>query len=232
MKNPAQYPTLVNVTYTAVICYYLITMVIGYLMFGLDVQSEVQLNLINEDGEDTTGVTHIILAVVLWLIVVIPLSKYALMMNPVNLTLENIAFKGEKNISWYDFCVALNKIVLYRWMSVKCDDDMIFYSRNYSSLSVKPVTDVFLIFRLPGHKNLAELAFVLLPPLSVVSSRSITQILKVSWRSWVPSSLSPSLLSSPSFALSHSTEIVIILIYRWVPQLLTREQKRRRRRRK
>ena len=46
MATPAQYPMLVDVSYITVVICYTVTMVVGYLMFGLDVESEVQLNLV------------------------------------------------------------------------------------------------------------------------------------------------------------------------------------------
>jgi len=98
MATPAQYPMLVDVSYITVVICYTVTMVVGYLMFGLDVESEVQLNLVTGT---TIGVTHVVIAILLWLIAIIPMTKYALLANPVSLTLENLAFKDtpSRNLS-------------------------------------------------------------------------------------------------------------------------------------
>ena len=47
------------------------------------------------------GVTHVVIAILLWLIAIIPMTKYALLANPVSLTLENLAFKDtpSRNLS-------------------------------------------------------------------------------------------------------------------------------------
>mmetsp|Transcript_4332 Transcript_4332/g.6463 ORF Transcript_4332/g.6463 Transcript_4332/m.6463 type:complete len:521 (-) Transcript_4332:36-1598(-) len=83
MAEPEQYGLMVDLSYVTVGIAYTVTMVVGYLMYGLDVENEVQLNLaVGDPG-------GLVLAI-LWLIVIIPLTKYALIANPVNLTVENL----------------------------------------------------------------------------------------------------------------------------------------------
>ena len=83
MAEPEKYGLMVDLSYITVGVAYTVTMVVGYLMYGLDVENEVQLNL--AEGDPGALVTAI-----LWLIVIIPLTKYALIANPVNLTVENL----------------------------------------------------------------------------------------------------------------------------------------------
>ncbi|KAI9301625.1 transmembrane amino acid transporter protein-domain-containing protein [Cunninghamella echinulata] len=83
MKDPKQYDRMVDVTYVITFLLYSITATVGYLMFGLDTMQEITKNLAS-----TPGYTKWINQGALYLIVLLPVAKYGLMLNPITLTWE------------------------------------------------------------------------------------------------------------------------------------------------
>ncbi|CAG8475036.1 8592_t:CDS:2 [Funneliformis caledonium] len=83
MQNPKQYPRVVNCTYVLTAALKFLIAVCGYLMFGNTVMQEVTQNLIA-----TQGCNRKLEQFMIWLVVVYSISKYAFIMNPINLTFE------------------------------------------------------------------------------------------------------------------------------------------------
>ncbi|CAI2170480.1 2714_t:CDS:2 [Funneliformis geosporum] len=83
MRNPRQYPRMVNITYTTTTVVYLLLAVCGYLMFGNNTMQEITQNIMSTEGY-WRPLNHF----VIWLVAINPIAKYALTLNPINLTLE------------------------------------------------------------------------------------------------------------------------------------------------
>ncbi|ORZ13655.1 transmembrane amino acid transporter protein-domain-containing protein [Absidia repens] len=83
MAEPKKYDRMVDTTYIITFAVYLIMAVTGYLMFGLDTMQEITQNL-----AITSGYNKSINEGAIYLIVLIPVAKYGLMLNPVNLSWE------------------------------------------------------------------------------------------------------------------------------------------------
>ncbi|CAG8515426.1 14743_t:CDS:2 [Funneliformis mosseae] len=83
MKNPKQYPKMVNYTYVLTTIVYFLMAVCGYLMFGRTVMQEITQNIMA-----TQGYNRMLNQFIIWLVAVYPIAKYALILNPINLTFE------------------------------------------------------------------------------------------------------------------------------------------------
>ncbi|CAO3611797.1 unnamed protein product [Cunninghamella blakesleeana] len=83
MKDPKQYDKMVDVTYVITVLLYLATAAVGYLMFGLDTMQEITKNLAS-----TEGYTKWVNQGAVYLIVLLPIAKYGLMLNPINISWE------------------------------------------------------------------------------------------------------------------------------------------------
>ncbi|KAL0137428.1 transmembrane amino acid transporter protein-domain-containing protein [Mucor lusitanicus] len=83
MENPKHYETMVNLTYVITVGVYITMAIAGYMMFGLETMQEITQNL-----AATPGYSKWVNRLAIWLIVLTPIAKYGLMMNPVCLTYE------------------------------------------------------------------------------------------------------------------------------------------------
>ncbi|KAI7872845.1 transmembrane amino acid transporter protein-domain-containing protein [Spinellus fusiger] len=83
MKDQSEYTRMVNWTYSIALITYAGLAVVGYAMFGLETMQEITQNLAM-----TPGYNLILNKVAVWLIVMTPIAKYGLMMNPIALTWE------------------------------------------------------------------------------------------------------------------------------------------------
>ncbi|CAG8768763.1 45411_t:CDS:2 [Gigaspora margarita] len=83
MKRPDQYPKMVNITYELTTVVYFLMAACGYLMFGNETRQEITQNIM-----DTPGYWKPLNQFVIWLVAINPIAKYALTLNPINLTLE------------------------------------------------------------------------------------------------------------------------------------------------
>ncbi|KAG2222521.1 hypothetical protein INT45_012835 [Circinella minor] len=83
MEDPKQYEKMVDISYLVTVGAYTIMAVTGYLMFGLETMQEITQNLANIP-EYNKALTQFGVG----LIVLTPLAKYGLMLNPVSLSLE------------------------------------------------------------------------------------------------------------------------------------------------
>jgi len=85
MKNPAEFCKMLNWAYAAATIIYLSMGLCGYLMFGNGISDEITRDLAN-----TKGYPKVLNKVAIWLIIINPLSKFALAARPINTTLELI----------------------------------------------------------------------------------------------------------------------------------------------
>lgn len=83
MRNPRQFCTMLNWAYIAATIIYLGMGLVGYLMFGRAVSDEITRDLAN-----THGYPHLLNKVAIWLIIINPLSKFALAARPIVATFE------------------------------------------------------------------------------------------------------------------------------------------------
>ncbi|KAI8641234.1 transmembrane amino acid transporter protein-domain-containing protein [Parasitella parasitica] len=83
MENPKQYEAMVDITYIITVGVYITMAIAGYTMFGLETMQEITQNLAS-----TPGYSKWVNRLAIWLIVLTPIAKYGLMMNPVSITYE------------------------------------------------------------------------------------------------------------------------------------------------
>lgn len=83
MKNPADFRKMLNWAYLAAACIYLSMGLVGYIMFGNAVTDEITRDLAR-----TKGYPKIFNKIAIWLIIINPLSKFALAARPIDTTLE------------------------------------------------------------------------------------------------------------------------------------------------
>lgn len=107
MENPKHYETMVDLTYVITVGVYITMAIAGYMMFGLETMQEVRgknkacvwcrlitnivlslLLQITQNLAATPGYSKWVNRLAIWLIVLTPIAKYGLMMNPVCLTCE------------------------------------------------------------------------------------------------------------------------------------------------
>ncbi|CAG8790953.1 4821_t:CDS:2, partial [Acaulospora morrowiae] len=80
---PQKFTKVVDLTYFVTTCVYFLMACCGYLMFGLTTMQEVTQNIMV-----TKGYWKFLNQFVVWLVAINPIAKYALIINPINLTLE------------------------------------------------------------------------------------------------------------------------------------------------
>ncbi|THH20227.1 hypothetical protein EW146_g1101 [Bondarzewia mesenterica] len=85
MIDPSQFDTAMNYAFTFATFIYAVIGIAGYLMFGRNVSDEVSKNLLGVPGYSPS-----LNEVMLWMLVLNPLSKFALSARPLNLTIEAI----------------------------------------------------------------------------------------------------------------------------------------------
>ncbi len=83
MKEPHRFPRMLNIAYIAATVIYLSIGAVGYAMFGNHVSDEITRDLAH-----TKGFPEALNKIALWLIVINPISKFALASSPINTTLE------------------------------------------------------------------------------------------------------------------------------------------------
>ncbi|TFK40992.1 transmembrane amino acid transporter protein-domain-containing protein [Crucibulum laeve] len=83
MVDPSQFDTMINWAFVVATFIYTIIGYAGYLMFGNAVSDEISMDLLN-----TKGYNPILNQAALWMLVVSPLSKFALNTQPLNATIE------------------------------------------------------------------------------------------------------------------------------------------------
>lgn len=83
MKDPSKFPRMLNLAYVAATILYLGMGMVGYAMFGTTVSDEI-----TKDLAKTTGFPIWLNSIAIWLIVINPLSKFALATRPIQTTFE------------------------------------------------------------------------------------------------------------------------------------------------
>ncbi|GAC94538.1 amino acid transporter [Pseudozyma hubeiensis SY62] len=83
MKDPTKFPRMLNLAYLAATVLYLSMGMVGYAMFGMHVSDEI-----TKDLARTPGFPVALNSVAIWLIVINPLSKFALATRPIQTTFE------------------------------------------------------------------------------------------------------------------------------------------------
>ncbi|KAJ8702818.1 hypothetical protein PTI98_001503 [Pleurotus ostreatus] len=83
MVDPSQFDSMINWAFVIATSVYAIIGSAGYLMFGNNVSEEISIDLLN-----TPGYSAVLNQAVLWMLVISPLSKFALATQPLNTTLE------------------------------------------------------------------------------------------------------------------------------------------------
>ena len=83
MEDPRRFPAMLNLAYIAATIIYMGMGIVGYAMYGTNVSDEI-----TRDIARTPGFPEALNKVALWLIVINPLSKFALAARPINTTFE------------------------------------------------------------------------------------------------------------------------------------------------
>ncbi|KDR85164.1 hypothetical protein GALMADRAFT_233828 [Galerina marginata CBS 339.88] len=83
MVDPTRFDTMINWAFAVATCIYTLIGYAGYVMFGNNVSDEISVDLLA-----TPGYNPILNTVCLWMLVLSPLSKFALNTQPLNATVE------------------------------------------------------------------------------------------------------------------------------------------------
>ncbi|KAJ8084203.1 hypothetical protein PM082_002970 [Marasmius tenuissimus] len=83
MANPDQFDTMINWAFIVSTAIYTLIGYVGYLMFGNEVSDEISMDLLR-----TPGYNPYLNKIALWMLVVSPISKFALTTQPLNAALE------------------------------------------------------------------------------------------------------------------------------------------------
>lgn len=83
MKDLSKFPRMLNLAYAAATVLYLSMGMVGYAMFGTTVSDEI-----TKDLAKTPGFPVVLNSIAIWLIVINPLSKFALATRPIQTTFE------------------------------------------------------------------------------------------------------------------------------------------------
>ncbi|KAG6879399.1 hypothetical protein C0992_003016 [Termitomyces sp. T32_za158] len=83
MKDPSQFDRMINWAFFVATMLYALIGYAGYLMFGNNVSEEISIDLMR-----TSGYNPILNTFALWMLVLSPLSKFALTTQPLNATIE------------------------------------------------------------------------------------------------------------------------------------------------
>ncbi|CAG8435541.1 7793_t:CDS:2 [Funneliformis mosseae] len=83
MAKPALYNRMVNYSYLISSIVYITVAASGYLMFGPDTLQEITLNIMK-----TKGFSVLLNSIVVWMIVINPLTKFPLVITPINIIFE------------------------------------------------------------------------------------------------------------------------------------------------
>ncbi|KAJ7597211.1 transmembrane amino acid transporter protein-domain-containing protein [Mycena floridula] len=83
MKDPSQFNKMIEWAFIVATFVYALIGFAGYLMFGDEVSDEISIDLLNTSGYNPT-----LNRAALWMLVISPLSKFALTTQPLNTTIE------------------------------------------------------------------------------------------------------------------------------------------------
>ena len=115
MRHPEKFSFVINIAYSVVLLTYLLVSTVGYLMFGEKIASQITKSLseINQSNQALSILAKVAIA----LIIINPMCKYALEMNPVCLLLEVWIFRkrveqGTLSKRTYEICRILLRTVM------------------------------------------------------------------------------------------------------------------------
>lgn len=86
MIEPKRYNAMLNVSYAFTFTVYTTVAALGYMMYGQSTMKEITLNIMTDDGASVT--VQRVAQITIVLIVVNPITKFGLTMNPVALMIE------------------------------------------------------------------------------------------------------------------------------------------------
>ncbi|CAJ0839144.1 3959_t:CDS:2 [Entrophospora sp. SA101] len=96
MEKPNEYNKIINVSYLITSVIYITVAASGYAMFGKETMPEITQNIML-----TKGYNDFFNSLVIWFIVINPLSKYPLTITPINLNIELFIFKISFINRWF-----------------------------------------------------------------------------------------------------------------------------------
>ncbi|KAK4514942.1 uncharacterized protein ATC70_002549 [Mucor velutinosus] len=95
MENPKEYNRMVNITYQITAVIYILMAIVGYLMFGQEALQEITQNLALVEEY-----SQVLNRFAIWLLVLTPIAKYGLMMQPLNMSWELVLLNNPRFESW------------------------------------------------------------------------------------------------------------------------------------
>ncbi|KAG1115956.1 hypothetical protein G6F42_013817 [Rhizopus arrhizus] len=95
MENPKKYNHMVNITYQITAVIYSLMAIVGYLMFGQEALQEITQNLALIDEY-----SQVLNRFAIWLLVLTPIAKYGLMMQPLNMSWELVLLNNPRFEPW------------------------------------------------------------------------------------------------------------------------------------
>ncbi|CAO3654354.1 unnamed protein product [Mucor fragilis] len=107
MENPKQYNHMVNITYQITAVIYILMAIVGYLMFGQEALQEITQNLALIDEY-----SQVLNRFAIWLLVLTPIAKYGLMMQPLNMSWELVLLNNPRFESWWSVNWRKNAITI------------------------------------------------------------------------------------------------------------------------
>ena len=107
MENPKQYNHMVNITYQITAVIYILMAIVGYLMFGQEALQEITQNLALIDEY-----SQVLNRFAIWLLVLTPIAKYGLMMQPLNMSWELVLLNNPRFESWFNVNWRKNAITI------------------------------------------------------------------------------------------------------------------------
>ena len=87
MSKPELYPRVLDISFAVCMTFYFLIAATGYLMYGEATEAEITLNIV-KDGAHGIGSVNLISRIATILIVINPLTKFSLVLNPVCLMAE------------------------------------------------------------------------------------------------------------------------------------------------
>ncbi|KAL1920329.1 uncharacterized protein VTP21DRAFT_1475 [Calcarisporiella thermophila] len=177
MKNPKRFGTVVDRTYLATASIYFTMAASGYLMFGRETMEEITKNLMATDGY-MGWINHI----AVWLIVVNPMSKFALTMNPISLTFELMFFRSQYAIDHWNFIrkwhfplqmtirTLLVSVVVFIAIAIPGFDRVMALLGSFFSFAIAAIFPLACRLRIFGHSmsNREKMVDVMLIAMSTI----------------------------------------------------------------
>jgi amino acid permease len=94
LANQNDYNAVLNTSYFVCFIFYTSIAILGYLMYGINVDEEITFNIMGSiKGKHVSNVARSVANLATWLVVINPCTKFGLTMNPVALLVEETFFK-------------------------------------------------------------------------------------------------------------------------------------------